>query len=76
MGALTIVCTPRCDSIVDNGTPLSPGNLVAVPVPAGHHKVVLTSGGVKKTFSVSVAAGQTRELKADLEHAGPVDRGF
>lgn len=76
MGALSIICTPRCDSIVDNGTPLSPGNLVALPVAAGPHKVVLTSGSVKRSFSVKIAPGEMKELKADLEKPSTPDRGF
>jgi len=76
MGTLSIICTPRCDSIVDNGTPLSPGNLVALPVAAGPHKVVLTAGGVKRSFSVKMAPGETKELRADLEKPSAPDRGF
>ncbi|MFO0743049.1 MAG: hypothetical protein U0270_44660 [Labilithrix sp.] len=75
MGQLSIVCTPRCDSIFDNGTPLTPGNVVALPVAAGPHKVVVTSGAVKRTMSVTIAPGQQKELRVDLEKGGP-DRGF
>lgn len=75
MGQLSIVCTPRCDAILDNGTPLSPGNVVALPVPAGPHKVVATASGAKRTFNVTIAPGQTKELRADFEKPAP-DRGF
>lgn len=75
MGAITIVCTPRCDSITDNGTPLSPGNLVAVPVPVGPHKIVVAGNGKQRTFSITIAPGQTRDLHASFESQS-VDRGF
>jgi len=73
MGALTILCTPRCDAITDNGIPLSPGNLVGVPVAAGPHRIEARGNGVKRAYNVNVAPNQTRELKILLE---VVDRGF
>lgn len=73
MGALTILCTPRCDAITDNGAPLSPGNLVGVPVVAGPHRIEARGNGMKRSYSVNVAPNETREVKVTLEH---VDRGF
>lgn len=77
MGSLSIVCTPRCDSIVDNGVALTPGNVVALPVRAGPHKVVVSAGPTKRTLSVTVLPGQAKELRIDLERPTPVrDPGF
>ncbi|MBX3232918.1 MAG: hypothetical protein KIT84_42150 [Labilithrix sp.] len=73
MGAITVLCTPRCDWITDNGAPLSPGNLVGVPVPVGPHRIEARANGVKRSYSVNVAPNQTREVRINLE---PVDRGF
>jgi hypothetical protein len=76
-GAMTIVCSPRCDSVVDNNVPLSAGSLVNVPVASGPHKLVLSApNGVKKTVLVNVAPGQTREVRVSMEPAPPPDRGF
>lgn len=76
-GAMTIVCTPKCESISDNNVPLSPSNLTNVQVPAGTHKLVLSApNGVKKTMLVNVVAGQVKEVKVSMDRDTPRDYGF
>ncbi len=68
MGALTVVCKPKCDQIVDNGTPLGPGHIFNRPVPAGRHVLVLSApNGVKKSMVVEVLPDSTREVKISMD---------
>jgi serine/threonine-protein kinase len=68
MGALTVVCLPKCDQIIDNGTPLGPGHIFNRPVPAGRHVLVLSApNGVKKTMAVEVAPDTTREVRLSMD---------
>jgi hypothetical protein len=77
-GTLSIICSPRCDTVTDNGIPLSPGSLISLPVPAGPHKVVGSYGNVKKTMTATIVPGQTREVKLLLDDIPRTrdDRGF
>jgi hypothetical protein len=76
-GALTIICTPKCDSIVDNNVPFSSTNVMAAAASAGPHKLVLSApNGVKKTVQVNIVAGQTREVRVSMDRNGPRDYGF
>jgi hypothetical protein len=68
MGALTVVCLPKCDQIIDNGTPLGPGHIFNRPVPAGRHVLVLSApNGVKKTMAVEVPPDTTREVRLSMD---------
>jgi hypothetical protein len=68
MGAITVVCMPKCDQIVDNGTPLGPGHIFNRPVPSGRHVLVLSApNGVKKTMQVEVQPEVTREVRISME---------
>ncbi len=68
LGAITIVCIPKCDQIVDNGTPLGPGHIFNRPVPAGRHVLALSApNGAKKNLQVEVAEGQTREVRIQMD---------
>lgn len=68
LGALTVVCMPKCDQIIDNGTPLGPGHIFNRPVPSGRHALVLSApNGVKKTLQVEVLPEQTREVRISLD---------
>jgi eukaryotic-like serine/threonine-protein kinase len=72
LGALTVVCMPKCDQIIDNGTPLGPGHIFNRPVPAGRHVLVLSApNGVKKTVPVEVFPEVTREVRMPMDKAGP-----
>jgi hypothetical protein len=74
---MTIVCSPKCDSIVDNNVPLAVNSVVNLPVASGSHRLVLSApNGVKKTMLVNVMPGQTREVRVSMENAGPRDYGF
>ena len=35
LGAITVVCMPKCDQIIDNGASLGPGHIFNRPVPVG-----------------------------------------
>jgi serine/threonine protein kinase len=68
LGALTVVCMPKCDQIIDNGTPLGPGHIFNRPVPSGRHSLVLSApNGVKKTLQVDVSPEQTREVRISMD---------
>jgi hypothetical protein len=75
-GALTVVCTPKCDQIVDNGEPLGPGHIFNRPVSSGRHTLLLSApNGVKKTVPVEVFAEVTREVRISMERPGDLARG-
>lgn len=66
-GALTVVCIPKCDEIIDNGTSLGPGHIFNRSVPSGRHTLVLSApNGVKKTLTVEVVPNQTREVRISM----------
>lgn len=68
LGALTVVCMPKCDQIIDNGTPLGPGHIFNRPVASGRHALVLSApNGVKKTLQVEVVPDQTREVRISMD---------
>ena len=67
LGGLTIVCVPKCDQILDNGSPLGPGPVHALLVPAGRHDLRLSApNGVKKSVEVEVVAGRQREVRVPM----------
>jgi serine/threonine-protein kinase len=68
LGAITVVCMPKCDQIVDNGTPLGPGHIFNRPVQAGRHTLQLSApNGVKKNLVVEVVPEQTREVRISMD---------
>ncbi len=68
LGALTVVCIPKCDQIIDNGTSLGPGHIFNRPVPSGRHALVLSApNGVKKTLQVEVIPEQTKEVRISMD---------
>ncbi len=68
LGAITVVCMPKCDQIVDNGTPLGPGHIFNRPVPSGRHVLALSApNGVKKTLTVEVLPENTREVRISMD---------
>jgi hypothetical protein len=69
LGAITVVCMPKCDQIIDNGTPLGPGHIFNRPVPSGKHTLGLSApNGVKKNLVVEVVPEQTREVRISMDH--------
>ena len=67
-GMITVVCLPKCDSIVDNGTPLGAGHIFGKQVPAGKHVLQLSApNGAKKTMPVDVAPDKTTEVRVSMD---------
>ncbi len=68
LGAITIVCMPKCDQIVDNGTPLGPGHIFNRPVASGRHVLQLSApNGVRKTLVVEVAPDKTTPVRMTMD---------
>lgn len=63
-----MVCTPKCDQTVDNGSPLGPGHIFNRPVAAGRHVLQLSApNGVKKSVTVEVPADQPKEVRMPMD---------
>ena len=68
LGALTVVCMPKCDQITDNGVPLGPGHIFNRPVPSGRHVLQLSApNGAKKSLVVEVSPEQTKEVRMSMD---------
>jgi len=68
LGAITVVCMPKCDQIIDNGSPLGPGHIFNRPVPSGKHTLQLSApNGVKKNLIIEVVPDQTREVRMSMD---------
>ena len=68
LGAITVVCMPKCDQIIDNGTPLGPGHIFNRPVPSGRHVLQLSApNGARKNLVVEVAPEQTKEVRMSMD---------
>jgi hypothetical protein len=68
LGALTVVCIPKCESTMDNDISLGPGHVFNRPVRAGRHVLRLMSmNGVIKTVTVDVSPEQTREVRISMD---------
>ena len=68
LGAITVVCMPKCDQIVDNGTPLGAGHIFNRPVPSGRHVLQLSApNGARKNLIVEVAPEQTKEVRMSMD---------
>jgi len=68
LGAITVVCMPKCDQIVDNGTSLGPGHIFNRPVAAGRHVLQLSApNGVKKNLVIEVVSDQTKEVRMSMD---------
>jgi hypothetical protein len=68
LGALTVVCLPKCDEIVDNGISMGPGHIFNRPVNAGRHVLTLSApNGAKKSLYVDVQPGVTREVRVAMD---------
>jgi hypothetical protein len=63
----------RCDSIIDNGTPLGPGHIFNRPVAVGRHQLTLHApNGVTKNLRVDVHADQLKDLRVAMPDASDV----
>jgi hypothetical protein len=68
MGALTVICQPKCSSIIDNGEDLGAGHLFNRPVASGSHQLILHApNGVAKTLRVEVWPEEAREVRILME---------
>jgi len=68
LGAITVVCMPKCDQIIDNGTSLGPGHIFNRPVPSGRHVLQLSApNGARKNLVVEIAPEQTKEVRMSMD---------
>ncbi len=68
LGALTVVCMPKCDQIIDNGASLGAGHIFNRPVPSGRHVLQLSApNGARKNLVVEVAPEQTKEVRMSMD---------
>lgn len=68
LGAITVVCMPKCDQIIDNGASLGPGHIFNRPVPSGRHVLQLSApNGVKKSLVIEVVPDQTKEVRMAMD---------
>jgi hypothetical protein len=76
VSTLTVVCTPRCDSVTSDNNSLG-GSPTNIPIAPGTHKLTLSApNGVKKTLMVNINQGQAREVRVSMEQGSPHDYGF
>jgi eukaryotic-like serine/threonine-protein kinase len=68
LGAITVVCMPKCDQIIDNGTSLGPGHIFNRPVASGRHVLQLSApNGARKNLVVEVVPEQTKEVRMSMD---------
>lgn len=68
LGAITVVCMPKCDQIIDNGASLGPGHIFNRPVPSGRHVLQLSApNGARKNLVVEVVPEQTKEVRMSMD---------
>ena len=65
-GFLTVICSPGCDQIIDNGRPLGTAPIFRREVPAGEHHVRLMNGAIAKTVSVIIVAEDLKIIKQSM----------
>ncbi len=65
-GFLTVICSPGCDQIIDNGRPLGTAPIFRREVPAGEHHLRLMNGSVAKTVSVIIVAEDLKIIKQSM----------
>jgi len=61
-GLLTVMCSPSCDQIIDNGKLLGPGPIFRQKVAVGEHRLQLKKGNVTKISNTIVTAGDLRSV--------------
>lgn len=72
MGAITVICVPKCDHTIDNGVSLGPGHIFNRPVATGRHVLQLSAPtGARKTVTINVAEGVTREIRVAMDAPPP-----
>jgi hypothetical protein len=67
MGALTVVCTPKCDLVLLDGEPFGTGLVFNRPVTSGDHVLDLRApNGLSKQLHVHIDRDATREVRVTL----------
>lgn len=66
MGAVTVVCVPKCTEIAIDGKSLGPGHIFHRPWPAGPVTVDLYSRDVHKQVQAVVPEGSTYDLRVPM----------
>ncbi|MGH7280742.1 MAG: hypothetical protein ACRELY_04405 [Polyangiaceae bacterium] len=61
-GLLTVVCTPACDQVIDNGKLLGPAPIFRLKVAVGEHHLQLKNGRVSKISNAIVTAGDLKSV--------------
>jgi hypothetical protein len=68
LGGLSVVCTPKCTRIVDNGDELGAGHIFSHPVAPGRHRLdVVAPNGVMRSLVVDVGAGETKAVRISMD---------
>jgi hypothetical protein len=76
VGALTVVCMPKCDRIVLDGRHIGPGHIFDRAVIPGRHMLELSApNGSRRTVYVDVSADQTKELRVAMNGEAAVTVG-
>ncbi|HEX7667824.1 MAG TPA: hypothetical protein VF407_25025, partial [Polyangiaceae bacterium] len=65
-GLLTIVCSPACDQVTDNGRLLGPSPIFRLKVTSGTHTLQLKSGGKTKIQSANVSPGNLSSVVVNM----------
>lgn len=65
-GLLTIVCSPNCDQVIDNGRLLGPSPIFRLKVSTGEHRLQLKSGGKTKIHSANVSPGNLSSVVVNM----------
>jgi hypothetical protein len=66
-GFLTVVCSPFCEDVADNGRSLGPSPIVRLAVVPGAHRITLRRGDDTKVISVQVVAGQVTAQRVQMK---------
>jgi hypothetical protein len=68
-GTLSVICSPPCDDVNDNGTSLGPSPLLQHRVAAGRHQITLRSGATTRALSADVREGEFKVIRESMEVA-------
>jgi serine/threonine-protein kinase len=66
-GMLTVVCSPACDQVIDNGKMLGPAPIFRLKVPVGEHHLQLKNGKLSKVANKIVTAGDLQTVLVTMQ---------
>jgi serine/threonine-protein kinase len=66
-GLLTVVCTPACDQVIDNGKLLGPAPIFRLKVATGEHHLQLKNGRQTRVSNTIVTAGDLRSVVVTMQ---------